>query len=63
VSLLSSWLRLSVPAAPTINIRAGEMSSPLEKHDAVVACVVLNSGTVELPLLTKSNYHEEAALV
>jgi hypothetical protein len=58
VSLLSSWLRLSVPAAPTIDIRAGEMSSPLEKHNAVVACVVLNSGAVELPLLTKSNYHE-----
>jgi hypothetical protein len=34
------------------------MSNPSEKPSAVVEHVVLNSSTVELPLLTKTNYHE-----
>jgi hypothetical protein len=45
-------LRLSVLAVPTIGIRAKNIySSSVER-------VVLNSSVVELPLLTKSNYHE-----
>jgi hypothetical protein len=39
-------------------IRARKMSNPLEKLNATVERIILNSGTVELPLLTKTNYHE-----
>jgi hypothetical protein len=34
------------------------MSNPSEKPSAVVEHIILNSGVVELPLLTKTNYHE-----
>jgi hypothetical protein len=43
--------------APTIGIRAGEMSSPSEKPSATMERVVLNSSAIELPLLMKTNYH------
>jgi hypothetical protein len=43
--------------------RARKMSSPPEKCSAAVEHVVLNSGAVELPLLTKTNYHEWSMIV
>jgi hypothetical protein len=39
-------------------IKARKMSNPSEKPSAVVEHIILNSGAVELPLLTKTNYHE-----